>query len=124
MWQLYEAVEPGNVIGYGGDNLADLVSIVRHTIHPDIALSPLSDTVENNFQKWLLKKEKAGERFTNEQMTWLIAIKNHISTSLNIEEDDFYDIPFSQMGGLGKFHQVFGERVPKIMKEMNRRLVA
>ena len=33
-------------------------------------------------------------------------------------------IPFSQRGGLGKAHQLFGEQLPKLLDELNQQLVA
>ena len=36
------------------------------------------------------------------------------ATSLSIEPDDFENAPFSQRGGLGKAHQLFGEQLPKL----------
>ena len=37
---------------------------------------------------------------------------------------DFDEVPFRQMGGLGKVHQLVGERLPKLLEEMNERLAA
>jgi hypothetical protein len=33
-------------------------------------------------------------------------------------------VPFSTMGGLAKVHQLFGDRLPKLLEEMNERLAA
>jgi len=43
---------------------------------------------------------------------------------LTIEPADFEDVPFNQMGGLGKVHQLFGDRLPKLLDELNERLAA
>ena len=32
--------------------------------------------------------------------------------------------PFSQQGGLGRVHQLFGKQLPQVMDELNRELVA
>ncbi len=42
----------------------------------------------------------------------------------SIEPDDFDYAPFSQRGGLGKAHQLFGEQLPSILDELNLILVA
>ena len=55
---------------------------------------------------------------------WLDAIKDHIAKSLRIEEDDFDYAPFNTIGGLGRVHDLFGERLPVILDELNRRLAA
>jgi len=62
--------------------------------------------------------------FTEEQMRWLEAIKDHIAQSLTIEDSDFEYAPFSQFGGKGKAYQVFGARLGTILGELNERLAA
>jgi len=55
---------------------------------------------------------------------WLDAIKDHIASSLRMEQDDFEYAPFSQMGGVGKAYQLFGDRLLNILDELNERLAA
>ena len=62
--------------------------------------------------------------FTAPQRQWLDAIKDHIASSLQIEPDDFEDVPFNQLGGLGRAHELFGDRLPSILDELNKRLAA
>ena len=61
---------------------------------------------------------------SGEQRAWLDAIKDHIARSLRIDEEDFEYAPFHQIGGLGRVHDLFGERLPEILEELNRRLAA
>jgi type I restriction enzyme R subunit len=61
---------------------------------------------------------------TPQQITWLRLIRDHIATSLSIEPDDFDYAPFSQQGGLGKAHQLFGEQLPALLDELNGVLAA
>ncbi|MEZ6072280.1 MAG: type I restriction-modification enzyme R subunit C-terminal domain-containing protein [Pirellulales bacterium] len=124
LWNLYEAVEPEKVKGKGGKALVDLVALVRHAIAPDTPLVPLADLVEERYDKWLTDQTAAGAEFTEEQRRWLDAIKDHIASSLAIETDDLDDVPFIQMGGLGRAGQLFGERLPAILEELNERLAA
>ena len=42
----------------------------------------------------------------------------------SIEADDFGYAPFSQRGGLGKAHQLFGEQLPRLLDELNEVLAA
>ena len=65
-----------------------------------------------------------GGRFTAEQMKWLEMIRDHIAANLSIEPDDFEYAPFSQQGGLGKVHQLFGEKLNAIIEELNETLAA
>ena len=46
-------------------------------------------------------------------------IRDHIATSLSIEADDFDYAPFSQRGGLGKAHQLFGADLASLLNELN-----
>jgi type I restriction enzyme R subunit len=124
LWAMYEALEPEKVKGHGGNALVDLVAIVKHALHPEEPLIPVTMSVEERYREWLLQQESAGVSFTVEQRRWLDAIKDHIASSLHIEADDFDYAPFTQLGGLGKAHQLFGERLDEILKELNARLAA
>jgi type I restriction enzyme R subunit len=44
--------------------------------------------------------------------------------SLLVVLDDLELSPFSQRGGLGRTHQLFGERLPKLLDELNTVLAA
>jgi type I restriction enzyme, R subunit len=61
--------------------------------------------------------------FGDEQLQWLHQIAEHIATSLEITTDDFDYIPFSEHGGLGRAYQIFGNKLPEILNELNERLV-
>ncbi|MCS5696954.1 type I restriction endonuclease subunit R [Desulfofundulus thermocisternus] len=124
LWRLYEAVEPEKVKGKGGKALVDLIAIVRHALYPDQPLIPIAQTVEERYQQWLAEQEASGIVFTPEQRKWLDAIKDHIATSLSIDQEDFEEVPFNQMGGLGRVYQLFGDRLPEIIQELNERLAA
>ena len=50
-------------------------------------------------------------------------VKN-IATAISIEPNDFNYAPFSQRGGLGKAHQLFGPDLPKLLDELNEALAA
>ena len=71
-----------------------------------------------------MDKAKAGATFTSEQLAWLNLIRDHIATSVTIEPDDLELSPFRQRGGLGKAHQLFGERLPTLLDELNQALAA
>ncbi len=124
VWQAFEVVEPQKVQGRGGRQLADVIALVRHALNPQDVLTPFAATVEERYQRWLTEQEAAGVRFTPEQCKWLDAIKDHIASSLGIEQDDFEYAPFTQLGGLGRVYQVFGNQLPVILDELNERLAA
>jgi len=124
LWQAYEAVEPDKVRGHGGKQLVDVVALVRHALDPNSPLVPVGMTVEERYQQWLVRQGEAGTTFTTEQRKWLDAIKDHIASSLHIDQDTFDDLPFNQMGGLGRAYELFGERLGGILEELNERLAA
>jgi type I restriction enzyme R subunit len=51
-------------------------------------------------------------------------IRDHIAANLGIDTDDFDYAPFSQQGGLGKVHQLFGDELGNIIEELNDALAA
>ena len=124
LWSLYEAVEPENVKGQGGKAIVDLVAIVKHAITPDEPIVPVADQVEERYREWLAEKEHLGQTFADDQRAWLEAIKDHIASSLSLEQEDFQYAPFAQMGGLGAAHQLFGDSLAKVVAELNERLAA
>lgn len=124
LWTAYEVLEPEKVQGGGGKALVDLVALVRHAITPDEPLLSVRVEVEERYEGWLLEQKMVGVRFTDEQLRWLVAIKDHIANALAIQEEDFEEVPFSQMGGLGQAYQLFGERLSPLLAELNEALSA
>ncbi|HEX8978644.1 MAG TPA: type I restriction-modification enzyme R subunit C-terminal domain-containing protein [Parasulfuritortus sp.] len=143
LWQAYAALEKSKVKGASGKRiLTDLVALVRFAIHQDNELVPWPERVNANFKAWLAQQqlsplspgEGAGVReqpqpkvltpFTPEQFHWLEMIRDHIAANLGIEPDDFEYAPFAQEGGLGKVHQLFGDRLNVIIEELNETLAA
>jgi type I restriction enzyme R subunit len=50
--------------------------------------------------------------------------RDQIATTVTVEPEDFEFAPFSQRGGLGKAHQLFGEQLTKLLDELNTTLAA
>ena len=123
LWRAYELTEPQKVRGKG-KQLVDVVALVKHAIDPSSLLSPMGMTVEERYQEWLGEKEKLGVTFTADQKKWLDAIKDHIASSLAIEQDDLEEVPFNTIGGLGRAYELFGDRLAPILDELNMRLAA
>jgi type I restriction enzyme R subunit len=122
LWQAYELVEPAKVKGKGGKQLVDVIALVKHAIDPSTPLAPMGMTVEERYTEWLTEKAKAGITFTTDQKKWLDAIKDHIASSLAIEQDDLEEVPFNTIGGLGRAYELFGDRLAPILDELNMRL--
>lgn len=125
LWRAFAASAPGRVKGRSAINrFADLVPLVRFALEQEPVLAPFAESVNERFNSWLATKERAGIQFNADQRAWLELIRDHIATSLSMETDDFEYAPFSQRGGLGKAHQLFGAELPKIVEELNEVLAA
>ena len=114
---------------YQGDNpqsdLTALVALIRRVCGFDQSITPFSNTVRKNFQDWIMKYHSGGNQKFNEQhMEWLQAIRDHIASSFHFERDDLEMTPFDAKGGLMGMYQLFGDRMDWVMDELNRELVA
>jgi len=124
LWHAYETLDQSKVRGSGGRMLTDIVSLVRFALHQEGELVPFADEVEARYERWLAMQEEAGRAFTDEQRAWLALIRDHVAGGLTISVEDFDYSPFSQQGGLGKAHQIFGDDLAKLLDELNEALVA
>ena len=124
VWEAYRLVEPERVRGVGGKQLADVIALVRHALVSDETLVPLAQTVDQRYRKWLAEQGAAGVQFTEEQLRWLETIRDHIASSLHIDAEDFELPPLNGFGGLGKAHELFGDRLRPMLEELNERLAA
>ena len=100
LWRAYETLDLSKVRGSGGRILTDIVALVRFALGQEDTLIPFPEHVEARFQDWLARQEHDGRRFTDEQRAWLLLIRDHIAGNLQIERDDFDEVPFAQRGGL------------------------
>ena len=123
LWSAYRQLDDSKVRGSGQRTLADIVSVVRYAIGGVDELAPFADGVHERFLGWLAMQETAGRAFTEEQLRWLEAIRDHIAGSVSIELGDFQYAPFNQQGGLGKAHELFGEELGGLLEELNGALV-
>lgn len=124
LWAAYEALEASRVRGPAGTQFTNLISLVRKALEPngDLVAYPL--TVEARFQGWLAQQDQAGTVFTDEQLSWLTWIKDHLATSLAIAPDDFELEPFVGHGGFGRANAAFDGRLAPLLEELTQELVA
>jgi type I restriction enzyme, R subunit len=123
LWRAFQAAENDRVRGSGGQQLADLVNLVRHALIPTLTLVPYRDELRRRYEAWL-KERDAENAFTPEQREWLDRIAEHIATSLAIEPADFETGWFGQHGSLGRAHALFGANLKPLIEELNTRLAA
>lgn len=125
LWRAYAALDKSRVKGASRQRiLTDLVSLVRFAMQQDNELVPYPERVAANYKAWLAQQASAGHRFTPEQQRWLEMIRDHVAANLGVTLDDFEYAPFSQQGGLGKVHQLFGAELSRVIEDLNRELVA
>ena len=124
LWEAYRRLDKSKVRGSGQRTLADVVSVVRYALGGADELAPFADGVQERFSGWLAMQETAGRAFTEEQVRWLEAIRDHIAGSVSMEMGDFQYAPFTQQGGLGRAYDLFGDELPDLLEELNGELVA
>ena len=119
LWSAYKELERNKVKGHGTSKITEFISLLRFEIEKENELEPYLDTVDKRFAEWLGRQKEERVQFTEEQLKWLMLIKDHIATSVEILKDDLEDAPFNQLGGLGKAHKVFGSKLNPLLKELN-----
>jgi type I restriction enzyme R subunit len=125
VWQAYEQLEQSKVKGAGPQKLlTNIISLVRFAIGIDSSLEPFPDMVDSRFVGWLAQQQRAGRKFTKEQLDWLVMIKEHIATSASIGIGDFELTPFQEKGGAIRANKVFEQQLDKLLEELNGVLVA
>jgi type I restriction enzyme R subunit len=124
LWSAYEALEASRVRGSAGTQFTNLISLVRKALEPDRDLVAYPLTVDERFQGWLSQQAQAGTHFTDDQLAWLMRIKDHLSTSLSIAPDDFELEPFVGHGGFGRANKEFDGRLSPLLDELTQELVA
>ena len=123
LWRAYEKVERGQESASGGRLWTDIVSLARHALHPDEALVPFAERVGARFDNWVAQQANRGKVFSGEQMRWLEMIRDRIAGDAEVRIEDFYDVPFLDAGGLGKFYEAFGEEYEAVVAALNEELV-
>ena len=124
IWQAYAHLD-----SYKGDNplneLTALVALIRRVCGIDSSISTFNATVRKNFQRWIMQYHAGdSDKFNEEQMAWLHAIRDHIASSFHVEREDLEMAPFDSKGGLGYMYQLFGDKMDWVMAEMNKEMVA
>lgn len=123
VWDAYARLDavPSNATPL--TELTALVALLRRACGLDQKLTPFADTVRRNYRDWILRAN-AGNPFNAQQTAWLELIRDNVITSLRMEKEDLDYAPFDARGGLGKMHQLFGERLDALIEELNQELTA
>jgi type I restriction enzyme R subunit len=125
LWRAYETLDKNRVRGAAPQRLlTDIVSLVRFALHQEEQLVPFADQVRGRFERWRAEQERAGKRFTADQVRWLEMIRDHVAQSLEVDIEDFDLSPFAQEGGLAKVVRVFGKDFKALLAQLNETLAA
>jgi type I restriction enzyme R subunit len=123
LWRAYETLDRSKVRSSPERVLTNIVSLVKFAIGKEAQLAPFPESVRQRFANWIAEQQGNGAGFSDEQVQWLTAISEHVATSMEIGSDDLESLPFSRQGGLGRAHQLFGDRLQPLMDELNEVLV-
>ena len=100
--------------------LADIISMVKHASDFDVPILNAQKRVE-----LAMERISKTHDFTEEQLSWLGYIKEHLVANLAISEDDFEIMPvFERHGGLGKARMVFGDNFNHLIEALNEAIAA
>ena len=123
VWQAYAQLD--DYKGQPVNELTALVALIRRVCGLDATLTNYDALVRRNFQNWVLKHHSGGgEKFNEEQMSWLRMIRDHVAVSIHMDHDDLEMAPFDGQGGLGKMYELFSGRMDALLDELNEVLVA
>jgi len=125
LWHAYEALDRDRVRGASSERLlTDVVSLVEFALRHEGELVPYREKVIERFTTWMAQQRSAGRKFTDEQVRWLEAIRDHFAANLEIDVGDFEYAPFNAMGGAGRAVRLFGGELAPILDELNEVLAA
>ena len=124
LWSAYGRLNKSKVKKNPVKKLTDLISIIRYATGRQDMLVPYTDTVNEKFEKWLLTQESSGQTFTPEQREWLVMIKDHIASSIQITLEDMDYAPFNTKGGRIKLYQIFGKDSERLLSKIHSDLVS
>ena len=124
VWQAYSQLDT-----YHGkqptSELTALIALIRRVCGMDKQLTNFDDTVKRNFQNWIMQRHAGNpDKFNEQQMAWLLMVRDHIASSHHIDRDDLDMSPFDGQGGLSKMYKLFGANMDNLMDELNDALAA
>jgi type I restriction enzyme R subunit len=100
------------------NNLADIISIVRHAARRELLL-----TAQERVSR-AMARVRTGRTFTPEQESWLELIRAHLIENLVIEKGDFATIPFSRRGAWGPANKAFEGGLEELLSQINEAMAA
>ena len=125
LWDAFAAVAPKKVKGRSqAGRFADLVALVRFALEREQVLEPFAQTVNQRFIEWIERNIAKGCYLHSRTARLARTHPRPHRHGHQHRANDFNYAPFSQRGGLGKAHQLFGDELPKLLDELNEVLAA
>jgi type I restriction enzyme R subunit len=125
LWSAYRRLQGDKVRGNPAKVLTDIVSLVRFAIGANESLAPMSSSVAGKFNLWLHREERQGRSYTQEQLGWLEAIRDHLAANIEVSLRDLQDFPqFTARGGVIAARKAFGPQLEAVIGDVTEALVA
>jgi type I restriction enzyme R subunit len=125
IWRAYKRLDDARVRGNPTRILTDMVMLVRYALGMDDVLEPLPSKIAGKFNLWLGREQRAGRAYTDEQLAWLNAIRDHLAVNAEVTVRDLQEVAaFGDKGGIVRARVLFGARLNEILDDLSDALVA
>ncbi len=125
IWRAYKRLNDERVRGNATRILTDIVMLVRFALGKDELLEPLPAKVAGRFNLWIGREKNAGREYSQEQLAWLVAIRDYLAVNGDVTRRDLQDMPiFAGKGGLIKARELFESRLDAVLGDVSDALVA
>ncbi len=125
LWSAYRRLQGEQVRGNPAKTLTDIVALVRFATGQVQTLAPLSSDMAGRFNLWLGREKQAGRAYSQTQLGWLEAIRDHIAANIELPLRDLQDLPqFERRGGIIAARAAFPGRLDVVVDELTTALVA
>lgn len=125
LWSAYRRLQGEKVRGNPAKALTDIVALVRFATGRAETLAPLSSDMAGRFNLWLGREKQAGREYSQAQLGWLEAIRDHLAANIELPLKDLQDLPqFQRRGGIIAARGAFPGRLDAVVDELTTALVA
>ncbi len=125
IWRAYKRLDDARVRGNSTRILTDVVMLVRYALGLDDVLEPLPSKIAGKFNLWLGREQRAGRTYTDEQLVWLTAVRDHLAVNAEVTMQDLQEVAaFGDKGGVVRARALFGARLNDLLDDLSDALVA
>jgi type I restriction enzyme R subunit len=125
IWQAYKRLSAGAIRANPARVLTDIVALVRYALGQQETLAPLSSDMAGRFNLWLGREKTGGRTYSETQLGWLEAVRDHLAANIDVSLGDLQDQPsFAERGGVVAARQAFGARLDALIEDLSEALVA